>query len=96
MATAISATLAPVTYVPAAQASQVTLLYQQGVSPAEIAAILDLPELFCCQPWLLRQLQVDPHFRRSPQSADCSGATTMRPKATGNAHAGPVTGVIKV
>lgn len=42
MATAISATLAPVTYVPAAQASQVTLLYQQGVSPAEIAAILDL------------------------------------------------------
>jgi hypothetical protein len=42
MATAISATQAPVTYVPAAQTSQVLQLYQRGVSPAQIAAILAL------------------------------------------------------
>ena len=42
MASTISATLPPVTYVPAAQTSKVQLLHRQGVSPAEIAAILDL------------------------------------------------------
>lgn len=42
MTTAISATLAPATYVPSAQVSQVELLFQQGVSPAEIAAMLGL------------------------------------------------------
>jgi hypothetical protein len=42
MATAISATLPPVTYVPDDQTSEVQLLYQQGLSSAEIATILGL------------------------------------------------------
>jgi predicted transcriptional regulator len=42
MVTAITAALPPVTYVPAAQRTQVQTLYQQGVSPAKIAAILGL------------------------------------------------------
>jgi Putative ATPase subunit of terminase (gpP-like) len=37
-----SATTASAAYVPAAQISQIQLLYQQGVSPAEIAAMLGL------------------------------------------------------
>lgn len=42
MASPISATSASATYVPAAQTSQIQQLYQQGVSPAEIAAMLGL------------------------------------------------------
>jgi Putative ATPase subunit of terminase (gpP-like) len=42
MASPISATSASATYIPAAQTSQIQQLYQQGVSPAEIAAMLGL------------------------------------------------------